>query len=283
MAVARHGVGPGAVGRALASQVHPVFMLPPVATASFGAILADDVVAIAAAFHLGAVFFAVYTAHVKDGFVDFHHRGEDDDHPLTVRGCRLALGGATAAFLACVAGLWVVAGPVAAAVTAPTWVIGYLHAPQLDGTTVGATGGYPVGVVVALIGGYVVQTGGLAILPGSLAVVFGVLLVGVKIVDDTTDYAYDRRVGKPTVAVIVGRRRARTIANTFMVTAVGLVVVLAVAQILPRSAVLAAIAFGAVAVIADGADAGTATKLLVRGAYVFLAVLVAAVWFHPVG
>ncbi|MFD1525434.1 ubiquinone biosynthesis protein UbiA, partial [Halolamina salina] len=39
MGIARHGSGPAALLGAYASQVHPVFMLPPVATALFGAAL----------------------------------------------------------------------------------------------------------------------------------------------------------------------------------------------------------------------------------------------------
>ena len=48
MAIARHGRGPTAVARAYVSQVHPVFMLPPIATALFGAALAADGRAVAA-------------------------------------------------------------------------------------------------------------------------------------------------------------------------------------------------------------------------------------------
>jgi len=119
--------------------------------------------------------------------------------------------------------------------------------------------------------------------PAALAAVLGLLLVGVKIVDDATDYDYDRSVGKPTVAVVVGRRRARRVANAVMVAAGLLVVALVLTGVLPPTAVAAAAAFGAVAAVADGADPEMATMLLVRGAYVFLAVLVVAVWFHPLG
>ncbi|MDX1629433.1 MAG: hypothetical protein R3345_12080, partial [Fulvivirga sp.] len=91
---------------AFASQVHPVFMLPPLAASWFGSVLAGRFSLATGALHMGAIFFAVYTAHVKDGYVDFHVRDEDDDHPLTARGCRLGLAGASAAFFACLAGLW---------------------------------------------------------------------------------------------------------------------------------------------------------------------------------
>ncbi len=60
-----------------------------------------------------------------------------------------------------------------------------------------------------------------------------------------------------------------------------LVVTLAAVQLFPPTAVLAAVAFAAVAAIARRASPTIATMLLIRGSYVFLAVLVAAVWFEP--
>jgi lycopene cyclase domain-containing protein len=59
------------------------------------------------------------------------------------------------------------------------------------------------------------------------------------------------------------------------------VLTMAVEGVLPPSAPLAAVAFGLVAGVAYRADAKLATMLLVRGAYVFLAVLLVAVWFRP--
>jgi hypothetical protein len=140
-------------------------MLPPLAASAFGAVLAGRFAPAAGLAHLAAMFFAVYTAHVKDGYVDFHRRGEDEEHPLTVDGCELALWAATGLHLAALAGLWVVAGAGAVAVTAPTWLIAYHHAPQLDTNPVGATAGYPAGIGLCVLGGYVVQTGTVAAEP----------------------------------------------------------------------------------------------------------------------
>jgi len=78
------------------------------------------------------MFAAVYTAHVKDGYVDFHVRGGDDDHPLTERGCRIALGLSTAVFALCCVVLGLLVEPVAVVLVVPTWLIAYHHAPQLD-------------------------------------------------------------------------------------------------------------------------------------------------------
>jgi hypothetical protein len=50
---------------------------------------------------------------------------------------------------------------------------------------------------------------------------------------------------------------------------------------IPPSAGFAAVAFGGVALVSRRAEPELATKLLIRGSYVFLAVLVATVWFRP--
>ncbi|MFD1687775.1 lycopene cyclase domain-containing protein [Halolamina salifodinae] len=281
MAIARHGSGPAAAASAYASQVHPVFMLPPVATALFGAALAgpfDPPVALLAA---SAAFFAVYTAHVKDGYVDFHRRGEDDDHPLTVLGCRIGLVAATAGFLACLAALATFANPLAVALAAPTWLIGYLHAPQFDTNPVTTTLGYPVGIGLCLLAGYAAQTGALATRPLALAAVLVTVLAGVKIIDDAQDYEYDRSIQKQTVAVALGPARSHSLAAALLAIGLFAVVPLSITRTLPPSAPLASLAFGAVVAVAVRREPGTATMLLVRGAYLFLAVLLVAVFFEP--
>lgn len=281
MNVSRHGAGVGAAGRALASQVHPVFMLPPLAASWFGAAVAGEFSVGLGAVHALAAFFAVYTAHVKDGYVDFHVRGEDDDHPLTERGCRLALAGAAVGFLVCLAVLWGSAGPVAAAVTAPMWLIGFLHAPQLDMHTLGATMGYPAGIAVAMVGGAVVQAGSAAPATLAFAAVFLVVLTGVKVVDDEADFAYDRSIDKRTVAVVLGRVRARRLAYALLLVGCIAVLWFTVAGLFPPAAPAAAVALLSVAAVAYRAPSDLATMLLVRGTYLFLALLLVAVWFRP--
>ncbi|WP_053949215.1 lycopene cyclase domain-containing protein [Halolamina sediminis] len=281
MVIARHGSGPTALASAYASQVHPVFMLPPVATALFGAALSgafDPAVALVGA---GAAFFAVYTAHVKDGYVDFHRRGEDDDHPLTVLGCRLGLAAATVGFLGCLLGLALLAHPVAVAFAAPMWAIGYLHAPQFDTNPVTTTLGYPVGIGLCLLTGYAAQTGAIAPRTLALAAVLVVVLAGVKIIDDAQDYEYDRSIGKRTVAVVLGSDRSRSLAVALLAAGLFAVVPLSIIGVLPPSAPAASLLFGAVAAVAVRRDPEIATMLLVRGAYLFLAALLVAVFFEP--
>ncbi|WP_119815217.1 UbiA family prenyltransferase [Halalkaliarchaeum desulfuricum] len=281
MTIARHERGLRADVRALLSQVHPVFMLPPLAASWFGAVVAGEFSVGIGAVHMAAMFFAVYTAHVKDGYVDYYRRGEDDDHPMTVRGCRVALVGATVGFVICTAVLGIVVGVGAALVTLPVWFIGYLHAPQLDTNPITATLGYPVGIALAILGGFYVQT--TAVTPTALgfALVFLVTLAGVKVIDDEQDYAYDRSIEKRTVAVLLNPVRARSLALGLLF--LGLVGVLwgTVGGLFPPSAPAGALAFGSVVLVARRAQPTLATMLLVRGAYVFLAVLIVSVWFRP--
>ncbi|MFB6186814.1 MAG: hypothetical protein ABEI86_08115, partial [Halobacteriaceae archaeon] len=103
--------------KAILSQIHPVFMLPPLATAFFGGILAPVYHWRVGVAHLGAIFFAVYTAHVKDGYIDFYQRNEDDSHPLTKVGCQIALVGAAVGFSLCLFGIWLINGIISVLIT----------------------------------------------------------------------------------------------------------------------------------------------------------------------
>jgi len=281
MAIAREGTGIRHTAAALASQVHPVFMLPPLAASGFGAVLAGSFEPLAGAAHIAAMFFAVYTAHVKDGLVDFYVRDEDDSHPMTVFGCRAALAGSTAGFLVATAALWATAGTAAALLAVPTWFIGYLHAPQLDMHPVTATVGYPGGIALAILGGFAGQSGTLATAPVVYALIFFLLLSGIKIIDDAKDAEYDRSIGKRTVTVVLGYRRSHELAYGLMIGGSVLVLWHAAVGVLAPATLVAPLVFGAVAAFARRSGPDLATMLLVRGSYLFLAALVAAEWFRP--
>ncbi|WP_435335056.1 UbiA family prenyltransferase [Haloarchaeobius sp. TZWWS8] len=281
MSLSRHGSGVAADVRALASQVHPVFMLPVLAASLFGSVLSGTFAAVPGLLHLTAAFFALYTAHVKDGYVDFYYRSEDDDHPLSAHGCRLALAGSSLGFFACLAGLWLTVGPLAAAITLPGWLVAYLHAPQLDMHPLSATLGYPFGIAVVLVGGYYVQATALSGEVLAFAGVFFVVLSGIKVVDDAKDYEFDRSIDKRTVAVVVGRDRARTVA--FGLVGTGLLAILALTGtgVFPPSSVGAVVVFLPVAGVAWRGTEEVATMLLVRGCYLLLAALTVAVYYQP--
>ena len=283
MAVARHGVGTRATVAAMASQIHPVFMLPPVAAAWFGAIIAMEFSLITGGIHSIAIFAATYTAHVKDGYTDFYVRGEDDDHPLTIRGCRVCLVGASTLFFGCLVALWIAVDWIAVALTLPGWLIAYLHAPQLDMNPIGATFGYPVGIGLAIVGGYYVQAGAIHPTALALALVFVVLLGGVKTIDDTQDLAYDRSIQKRTIAAMFGRQTARMIAGLLMASALVLLLVFVLLSLVPPETIAAIVVFVPLALLGLRADPEVGTALLIRSSYLFLAVLIGAVWFEPLG
>ena len=281
MAIARHEQGVRGDLAALASQVHPVFMLPPLAASWFGAVLAPALVPRVAFVHMLAMFFAVYTAHVKDGYVDFYVRSEDDDHPLTMAGCRLGLALSTVGFALSTGWLWLAVGPGAALVTLPTWLVAYLHAPQLDMHPVGATLGYPLGIALAILGGYYAQTTAMSAPALAFAAVFLVLLSGIKVIDDAKDYDYDRSIRKRTVAVALGQDRARRSAHLLIALALVGTLAGAFLGLFPPSTALAAVAFGVVALTTRRLEPRRATELLMRGSYVFLGLLFLAVLLHP--
>ncbi|MFW6448883.1 MAG: ubiquinone biosynthesis protein UbiA, partial [Halobacteriota archaeon] len=157
MRLARGGRGPSATVHAYLAKVHPVFMLPPVAAAAFGAILAGALDPPAAAVHVVAIFLAVYTAHLRDGYVDFYVRGEDEATPLTPGGYRVGVAASAVLVAACLVGLYRLVDAWAVALTLPGWLIGFLHAPYLDRHPVTTTAGYPTGIALAVLGGHYVQ------------------------------------------------------------------------------------------------------------------------------
>ncbi|KAB1186661.1 MULTISPECIES: lycopene cyclase domain-containing protein [Haloferax] len=281
MSIARHDTGAKAALGALASQVHPVFMLPPVAASWFGAILAGEFALLPGTLYAAAVFFGVYTAHVKDGYVDFYQRGEDDDHPLTRRGCQLCLVGATLGFVLSTGALVGLVGAGVLVFTIPGWLLGYFHAPQLDTNPVTTTLGYPLGIALAILGGYYVQTGTLTATPIAFAGVLLFVLAGIKIIDDAKDYDYDRSIDKRTVAVVLGTDGAYRLAHVLIGAGLFFVVAGAITGTFPPFAAVAAVPFALVVVIARNAPPKLATMMLVRGSYVFLALLVIAVAFRP--
>lgn len=283
MRLSRHGTGPAAVASAYRAKVHPVFMLPPVAAAAFGAILAGALEPAAAAIHTVAIFSAVYTAHLKDSYIDFHVRGEDDDCPLTPAGCWVGIGTATAVMGICLAVLYVLVDGWAVLLTLPGWVIGFLHAPQLDTNPITATAGYPAGIALAILGGHYVQVQSLSTEAIALAGVFLILLSGVKIVDDLQDYDWDRANRKISAGVALGIDRAHQLAIGLMAVALATTVVLGLAGVVEPTSSIAAAVFAPVLYVASRRDPQTGTMLLIRGSYLFLAVLVAAAWWRPIG
>ncbi len=283
MSLAQAGGGPVTMASAYLSKVHPVFMLPPIAAAAFGAIIAGAINPPAAAVHILAIFCSVYTAHLKDTYIDYHVRGEDDTCPLTRRGCWAGIIVASLVMAGCLVLLYQLVDLWAVALTAPGWFIGYLHAPHLDTNPVTTTVGYPTGIALAIIGGYYIQVASLSIEVVAISLVFLVLLSGVKIVDDLQDYEWDLANHKRSAGVVLGFERAHSLAIWLMGSTLGGVIILGLFGVIEPSSSLAAGVFAPILIVARKRDPRLGTMLLIRGSYLFLAVLVAAAWWRPLG
>lgn len=67
---------------------------PGAAMFGFGALLATDPAVSNAILRAAAICLAVYVAHLKDDYVDYYVRGEDDANPLKLSDLRVAIGAA---------------------------------------------------------------------------------------------------------------------------------------------------------------------------------------------
>ena len=302
MPIARDGAGLPPAARALATQVKPTFMLPALAASVYGGLLAVAVASPAGltgasvgpdppsgggfafaptAVHVLAVFLALYAAHVKDSLVDFYGRGEDQTLALTRGGCRLALVASGLGFLACLAALWVLAGAAGVLLALPLWLLGYLHAPWLDGHPVGTSADYAFGVALVVLGGYAVQTGRLDPVALGVAATFLPAVASGAILVDVGDVEADRRIGKRTVPVLVGVRRAGLIAGGLLGSAAVAVVGLVGAGVLPPASVAAAAVLGAVALATSLVDVGRGSGLAMAGTTAAAVLLLVAVGGLP--
>lgn len=197
--------------RTLLAIVRPTFAVPALGISLSGGLLASAFSLRVAAVHALAVGIAVLVAHLRDAFVDGHLRGEEQPVASASTLQRGYVAGSVA-FLAVVAALWVMAGPVATLLTGPLLALALLHAPVLDRHPLTVTVDYPVGIGLALLGGYAAQTGTLGGAVLAVAVVLAALLAGIKVGVDQLDAEFDRRIGKQTLPVLLGPARARWVA-----------------------------------------------------------------------
>lgn len=269
MRVASAGAGVDAAVRALASQVKPTFMAPAVASSVYGALLAGLTAPAPAILHLLATALALYVAHVRDGYVDAYVREEDESLPLTPAGCRLAVGVASVGFGACLAALAWLVGPLAVPLVGPLWLLGYLHAPWVDRHPVGTSADYAVGVGLVVVGAAHVQAGAVSPLVAGVGAVFVPVVAAGAVLVDVGDLDVDRRLGKRTVAVVLGASAARFVAAGLVAAAAVVVVALVV------GGVLAAGGLVAVPLLAVGAT-GAAAREPARGLLVLMGALAAA-------
>jgi 1,4-dihydroxy-2-naphthoate octaprenyltransferase len=84
--------------------------------------------------------------------------------------------------------------------------------------------------LVAVAGSYYVQTEELTMLAVGLGVSVGLLAAAILVINNIRDMETDRRAGKRTLAVRLGRERTRTLFATMIAVALGNVVLLALAE-----------------------------------------------------
>ena len=260
------------VAGGLRSQVKPTFMAPAIGMSAFGALLAPTVSPFLAVLHALAVGTALYTAHLVDEFVDSHVRGEDVPL-LTERTVRRAIVATALVCLGLVVALALLDRPVAAATAAVLLVLAVLHAPVLDRNTVAVTADYPVGIGLALAGGYLAQTQRLP--PGvvGIAALLVMVLAGVKVSIDRLDADFDRTIDKRTVPVVLGEHRATRVSAGLFAGAGGVTVALVGLSALPLSALLSVPLFVAGGVVGLSGTAERAVRRQMLLVYPVTAVL----------
>lgn len=250
-------------------------MIPAVALAVAGAVLAPAVDIMIAVLQAIAVATALYTAHVVDEYVDAHVRGEEAPL-LSPTACRNAVVVSSVGFFALAGGLWTLDARTGATAIVPLWLLALLHATVLDTHPVSTTIDYPVGVAVAFVTGYLAQTG--RITPGILAIAVALTLSlsATKVTIDRLDSDFDASIGKRTLPVVLGDRSAGRVAAVVHLVTGAVVGGFVTASILPPLALVAAIVSITEAAVVVGADPPRAVRIQMALAYPFTAVLLAA-------
>lgn len=202
----------------LLSYVRPAFFAPAVAMSVYGGLLAPtiDIDPGAGALHACLVGLTLFVAHLQDGYVDGHRRGEETPR-LGVAGFRRAIRVSSVGVVGLAGVLHWLAGPVATLSVAVLLALALLHAPYLDRNPVTVTVDYPVGIGVALLGGYAAQTGRVALPMLGIAAAFVGLLSGIKIGIDRLDARFDQSIGKRTIPVAYGPSGAKRVAAAVFV------------------------------------------------------------------
>ncbi len=234
-------MGTDSIRNGLLEQVNPFFLVPAVAVAGFGGALAIEVSVEIVVVHCSTVALAIYVAHLMDAYVDYYVRGEDSEVGLSSRSLVGAIVASSVGFFLLAGVLWRSAGVGSVAVTVPLWVLAIAHAPVLDRNPITGTAGYPVGIALAFIGGYVAQTGEVTPPVLLIAASYVGILSGCKIMVDQLDYDADLALSKRTVPVVIGRTRARVSADALVLAGVIVILVGTALGVFGPLAVLASV------------------------------------------
>jgi 4-hydroxybenzoate polyprenyltransferase len=259
----------------LAAHVRPVFMVPVIGISVCGSLLAPEVDVQLAAMHATGAGIALFVAHLRDGLVDGHVRGEEQP-VLSIPAYRWTTAAATLVALLFAVALFTTVSVLAAGSITVLLCLALLHAPYLDRHPVPVTVDYPVGIAVTLAGGFATQTGTLPVDVLAAAVSMAMLLSGIKVGIDQLDAAFDRTIGKHTVPVIAGGTGAQRVAASVFAGAALFVAGFVVTGILPVVASIGAVAAIGCAGATLTVPPRTAVRLQMALSYVFAGALFAA-------
>ena len=223
--------------RTLPAAVAPVFVGTAVAVAAVDSLRVGAFIAAL----LGSIFIQIGTNLAND-YSDAKRGADAVDRlgPVRVTAAglvapRRVLAATWIAFgVAVAAGVYltVLAGPIILAVGAASIVAGVLYTggPKPYGYEgLGEVFVFVFFGLVAVNGSYFVQVEQLDLLPAALSVLIGLLTSAILVVNNVRDMDTDKRAGKRTLAVRVGRRRARLVFETLVVASfVGLPIALLV-------------------------------------------------------
>jgi len=211
-------------------ETRPPVMVMAALAALFGCSMAPSFDLGLALLYISAVFFILYSAHLRDTFVDYFVRKEYEkgyesrlgDSGGVLNSDELAMGFGVGIGVALCIGLylaWTVSW-----LLLPIGLIGLFFAIAYPGyldTHWWEILIWPLGVACAFWGGYVVQTGTLALQPLILGAIVWFILIFAKIIDSHPDMEVDRKIGKETVPTLIGKERSKRLSYAGMYVGVG--------------------------------------------------------------
>ena len=197
--------------------------------------------------YLVCVFLALYGAHLMDTYVDYYKRGirsptgsvfMDSNGLLSRNQLRYACLVTMVLFSVLSAYLILQYGLLLLVIMASGAFLGLAYSYfGLDRSVVFCAAGYGSGVVLAFLGGYVIQKGCLDLSITVFGVSLLLLLFGGKVLDDLPDVDHDRSIGKKTLPVVIGTSRALKLALVLLWSMIIVIILSALLGVIPSQLV----------------------------------------------
>lgn len=263
----------------IAAYLYEVRILPTgaaVLSAILGFLYAGGSPSVELLVYTFVVSSALYCGHAVDSIVDYHFRGErkyvymgifeDSGGLLSARELGAAAVVASVLFWAALASLAGISTTLFL-ISVAGWVIALIYSPLLDRNPFTVSLAYPVGVALALFGGYILGGG-----EGVPLVALPILLylVGGKIVSDLIDYKDDSQRNKRTVVVVLGSNAGRTIGYMFSSTGLAVAFLLIMLGNLPEGSMLGIVSASILLLKSYTMRPPKSVLVLVAGGYLFL-------------